>query len=87
MSIKDINDVYAAFADEVRKKGYTPMLYSSKNFLNNFWSVKEDYPVWLAHYVDDTDYTGSYKMWQMSSHGTIPGIYAPVDLNILYTDR
>lgn len=87
MSIADLNHYYEVFDAEMKNYGYSTMLYSSKNFLNNFWSVKEDYPVWLAHYVDDTDYTGSYKMWQMSCHGTIPGIYAPVDLNILYTDR
>ena len=87
MSIADLNRYYEIFDAEMKNFGYSTMLYSSKNFLNNFWTVKEDYPVWLAHYTDETDYVGSYKMWQMSCHGTIPGIYAPVDLNILYTDR
>ena len=40
MSIRNLNDVYAAFADEVRKQGYQPMLYSSKIFLETIWSEK-----------------------------------------------
>ena len=89
MSIKDINDVYAAFADEVRKKGYTPMLYSSKNFLGNIWSERSKSlaPVWLAHFVDSTDYSGSYAVWQASSCGHIPVINGDVDMDIQYIDK
>ncbi|WP_295086732.1 GH25 family lysozyme [Ruminococcus sp.] len=89
MSIKDINDIYEAFADEVRKCGYTPILYSSKNFLNNIWSEhsKSIAPVWLAHFVDSTDYTGEYAIWQASSTGNIPGINGNVDMDIQYMDK
>ena len=89
MSIKDINDIYEAFADEIRKSGYTPMLYSSKNFLNNIWSEhsKSIAPVWLAHFVDSTDYTGEYAIWQASAYGHIPGITGDVDMDIQYMNR
>ena len=86
MSIHDLNDYYRAFSDQMKKHGYSTMLYSSKNFLNNFWTekTKSDSPVWLAHFVDETDYTGDYAMWQASCYGKIPGIYGDVDMNILY---
>lgn len=89
MSIKDINDIYEAFADEIRKCGYTPILYSSKNFLNNIWSEhsKSIAPVWLAHFVDSTDYTGEYAIWQASAYGHIPGINADVDMDIQYMNK
>jgi len=89
MSIKDLNDIYEAFADEVRKQGYTPILYSSKNFLNNIWSErsKSIAPVWLAHFVDYTDYTGEYAIWQASSCGHIPGINGDVDMDIQYMNK
>ena len=89
MSIHDLNNVYAAFADEVRKQGYTPMLYSSKIFLDTIWSehTKASSPVWLAHYVDETTYTGEYEIWQASSCGRIPGIDGDVDMDIQYLDR
>ena len=78
--------LFELFNSEMENYGYSAMLYSSKNFLNNFWYVKNDYPVWLAHYTDSTDYVGDYDMWQMSCYGKIDGINADVDLNILYTD-
>ena len=86
ISIRDLNDVYAAFADEVRKQGYQPMLYSSKIFLDTVWSErsKAAAPVWLAHYVDETTYTGEYAIWQESAYGRIPGIDGDVDMNIQY---
>lgn len=86
MSIHDLNQYYLAFADEMKKCGYTTMLYSSKNFFNNFWSesTKASSPIWLAHYVDSTDYTGKYAIWQASCSGKIAGIAGNVDMNILY---
>lgn len=87
MSINDLNEYYRLFKEEAEKLGYKSMLYSSKNYLNNFWYSFEDSPVWLAHYTDHTDYTGDYAIWQMCSDGRIDGIDGNVDLNILYTDR
>lgn len=89
MSIHDLNGVYAAFADEVRKQGYQPMLYSSKIFLDTVWSehTKASSPVWLAHYVDETTYTGEYAIWQASAYGRIPGIDGDVDMDIQYLDQ
>ncbi|MBQ8296197.1 MAG: glycoside hydrolase family 25 [Ruminococcus sp.] len=87
MSIHDLNSLFVLFADEMEQYGYSSMLYSSKNFLNNFWYEHSEYPIWLAHYTDQTDYTGEYAMWQMSCYGRIDGIAGDVDLNILYTDK
>lgn len=89
MSIRNLNDVYAAFADEVTKLGYQPMLYSSKYFLETIWSekTKQSTPVWLAHYVNETNYEGEYAIWQASAYGRIPGINGDVDMDIQYLDR
>ncbi|MBR3045673.1 MAG: glycoside hydrolase family 25 [Oscillospiraceae bacterium] len=89
MSIRDLNDVYAAFADEVIKQGCKPMLYSSKIFLETIWSekTKKSTPVWLAHYVGETTYEGEYAIWQQSAYGRIPGIAGDVDMNIQYLNK
>lgn len=86
ISIHDLNELYIDFSDELSKYGYETMLYSSKNFLNNFWNgkIKRSSPVWLAHYIDETDYTGDYWIWQQSSCGKIPGIAGDVDMNVMY---
>ena len=89
MSIRGLNDIYAAFADEVVKQGYKPMLYSSRNLLNEIWSerIKRSTPVWLAHYVRETNYAGEYAIWQQSPYGRIPGIAGDVDMDIQYLDK
>lgn len=87
LSIHDLNELFNLFCSEMESNGYSAMLYSSKNFLNNFWINEYDEPVWLAHFVDETDYTGNYFMWQASSTGLIDGIDGYVDMNVLYTDK
>ncbi len=84
MNIHDLNSIFNAFCDEIEKNGYSCMLYSSKNFLNNFWENNRNYPVWLAHYVDETDYTGQFAIWQASAYGRISGIDGDVDMNITF---
>ena len=86
MNIHDLNEVFYAFCDELEKSGYSGMLYSSKNFLDNFWENKINRPVWLAHYVDETNYTGAFAIWQASAYGRISGISGDVDMNIRIND-
>lgn len=91
MSLNDLNNLYAAFADELEKNGYSAMLYGSKNRMNTVWSEKSKAagPVWLAHYKNldgQTDYDGDYSIWQASSIGRIPGINGDVDMDIQYLD-
>lgn len=87
MSIHDLNEYFEVFADEMEKLGYSSMLYSSKNFLNNFWYEQKERPVWLAHYTDKTDYIGEYALWQTSCFGRIDGIDGDVDFDVMFNDK
>ncbi len=72
------------FIDTLKKHGYEGMLYSSKNYLEQIW-LKNDYPTWLAHYTNRTDYQGEFKCWQRTSSAKIPGITVnTVDFDICY---
>ena len=82
MSLHDLNDLYLAFKEEVESAGYSAMLYGSKNFLKSAWETSGE-NVWLAHYVDNTDYTGQYSLWQ-TGICRISGIDADVDLNVRF---
>lgn len=87
MSRKTLNDVAKAFINTIKKAGYESMIYGSKNYLNNFWDVKEE-NVWLAHYTSNTDYDGKYNMWQLTSTCKISGITEnTVDVDIMYLDK
>lgn len=72
-----------AFCDHVKAKGYTPMIYASTSWLNNNLDMKKlsGYQVWVAQYNDTVTYKGSYRCWQYTSSGKVPGISGRVDLN------
>ena len=82
-SIHEFNEIADTFLNEIESNGYIPMLYSSKNYLENIWT-NEKYKTWLAHYTNKTNYEGEYYMWQLCSDGKIAGINGYVDINVLY---
>ena len=74
----------ALLVDYIDKKGYQPILYSSKYNLENYW-YETDYKTWLAHYTDQTNYVGNYYIWQLTANGKVDGIDKNVvDIDILY---
>jgi len=87
MSINDLNRYFEIFAEKIENSGFDAMLYSSKNFLCNFWYEQKEYPVWLAHYIDETTYEGEYVMWQSTNTGKIDGIEGNADFNIMYKNK
>lgn len=48
--------------------------------------IKSHYTIWLAHWVDRTNYSGAYAVWQYSEKGKVDGISGNVDLDICYKD-
>lgn len=84
ISFYEINDIANSFLKQVEKQGYIGMLYSSKYYLENIWTNKFEYPIWLAHYTDNTNYKKDYLIWQKCNIGRIDGINGAVDIDILY---
>ena len=79
--------VCKAFCKRVTSKGYTPMVYANSDMLRNHLNADEissEYPIWLAHYTNKTDYAGAYDFWQYTSKGTVSGISGRVDMNFHY---
>ena len=46
----------------------------------------QQYPWWLAKYDPAMDFPCRADLWQYSNQGTVPGINAPVDLNLMFTE-
>lgn len=84
LSLTDINNIADVFMDECVNLKYKSILYSSKTYLENVWQNTKQYPVWLAHYVNQTTYEGSYKIWQFCQTGIIDGISGYVDINVMH---
>lgn len=68
-----------------RHYGVKPILYTYYRFKLDYLndSVFNQYPYWIAHYyVDSVAYQGSWKFWQHTDQGRLPGIKGKVDLNV-----
>ena len=83
-------DTIVAFCNAIQAKGYTPMVYASRDwYYNNLdYSRLSQYDIWLAHYTGSasklSDFKYKYHMWQYTSSGSISGISGNVDVNIGY---
>ena len=83
LSFFGLTSMAESFLEVIEDNGYTPMLYSSKTYLENMW-MKTDYPIWLAQYNTQVTYEGDYKMWQLCDDGKVDGINAFVDIDVYY---
>ena len=83
LNFNDINSIALSYLYTFKKNGTDGMLYSSKNYLENIWNI-DNYSVWLAHYTNNTNYSGKYKVWQLTNNAKIDGIDNLVDVDILY---
>ena len=73
------------FLNFVRANGYEPMMYANKSDITTRMSRGSfNCKFWLAHYTKQTDYKGSFNMWQYTSRGSVPGISGNVDMDIAY---
>lgn len=84
LSFFALTDMANTFLNTIKEAGYEGMLYSSKNYLENFW-MPVDFETWLAHYTKKTNYEGDYTYWQLCNDGKVEGINGVVDINVMYT--
>lgn len=83
LSFYDLNEVANTFLNTITDAGYEGLLYGSKNYMEKIWTY-QDYPLWLAHYTNQTTYQGEKRLWQVTNRGRVPGISGNVDLNVMY---
>lgn len=86
MSFFGLTHMADVFLSTIEASGYKGMLYSSKLYLEKVW-LETDYDIWLAHYTEQTNYEGSYKIWQLCDNGKIDGIDGFVDINVMYINN
>lgn len=75
-----------AFLEQVKKRGYTPMLYCNYSDINGAYkNIYKKYSVWYASPGSNTPKITA-DIWQNSWSGRIAGISGDVDTNICYTE-
>lgn len=79
-----------AFCHEVEKAGYTPVVYTNKDYGNRYFDIPQlkalGYEIWYAYYNKNID-RNDVALWQYTSKGTVPGIDGNVDMNYLLTEE
>ncbi len=86
VSDERINYNALIFLNYFKSHGYQGMLYGNKTALTYHWNLSrfENHKIWLAHYIEKTDYDRGYDMWQFTDQGQIDGISGNLDLNVAY---
>ena len=84
LSFYKLTQMANKYIEVLKQNGYQGMLYSSKYYLENIWYKPDSFNVWLAHYTDQTNYSGKYKLWQLCDDGIINGIKGNVDIDVMY---
>ena len=85
---EQVSAIMRAFLKKVESAGYFVGLYGSASSLTTHTAddIKSWYTIWLAHWVDQTNYSGAYAVWQYSEKGKVDGISGNVDLDTCYKD-
>lgn len=87
-------DMAIAFLQEVKAAGYIPVIYTNKDYLENYFDMPRIVAelgtvyVWYARYTSflPENELEAADIWQYTSAGIIPGVSGKVDLNRFYTD-
>lgn len=84
-SYKTLNDKALVWLKTVEKHyGRKPIVYSSASFINDILckEIKENYPIWVAHYGVASPRCEKWHIWQFADNAIVYGIDGEVDLNV-----
>lgn len=88
LSRAQITEIAAVYCSELKKAGYTPMIYCNEDWAKNYvdFSQLDGVDAWLARY--NYLYNPEYKrtIWQCSETGRLPGIDEDIDVNLGFVD-
>ncbi len=83
-----ISEIAKAFCDEIRKSGYTPMIYCNENWYRNYidFDAVGEVERWIARYSGTYAEDIERDIWQGGSTARIDGIVGNVDIDFAFTD-
>ena len=85
ITIYDYDSIINTYKTTLNNNGINMSLYTGKNYAETRLSdYGRDQITWIAHYATDCGYQGSYRGWQYTSKGRLPGVSGNVDLSVFY---
>lgn len=86
ISVTMYDNIIKTFVTELSNAGIKASVYASKNYAETrFGNYGRSQVGWIAQYNSTCGYKGTYKGWQYTSTGTLPGITGNVDLSVFYS--
>lgn len=79
-------DCTLAFCKIIRRAGLPAMVYFNPDLAQDPYYLESlmHYDFWLAFYTEEMTFPHRVDMWQYTDSGSVPGIDAPVDLNLYF---
>ncbi len=99
--VLDVEETYGVRTADLRKRvkewlvrverhyGVRPIIYTSADFYTRILGSEfDDYPLWVAHYLqrDKPRVSRPWSFWQHSETGRVNGIMTKVDFNVFSGD-
>lgn len=83
---KTVTLMAQAFCGVMARAGYVPGIYFNQDmgYLELDLDQLKDCVFWLAEYGDAPNFYYDFDIWQYTSKGDVPGIDAPVDMNLSF---
>jgi lysozyme len=85
-SYKLLNERALQWLKEVEKHyGRKPIVYTPDSFARDILcdEIKDNYPIWIAHYGVDYPVHRDWTYWQFTDRALVYGMPAPVDLSVM----
>jgi lysozyme len=82
---KLLNERALQWLKEVEKHyGRKPIVYTTDSFARDILcdEIKDNYPIWIAHYGVDSPEHDDWTYWQFTDRALVYGLPAPADLSI-----
>ena len=85
LSKKKRTVVVKAFCEQVKNKGYVPMIYASKSWFIENLNMEDlkGYKCWVAQWdTKECTYNGEWDIWQYTATGSVAGITGNCDMDV-----
>lgn len=74
--------IVQTFTDMLKDAGYRPMIYSQKWYIDAYFDIPENVPVWICD-INTSSFPNGARIWQ-AGIGKIDGINTDVDIDYAY---
>ena len=71
-----------------KRYGKKPIIYASSSFIKDYLNeeIRDNYPVWVAHYEKERPAYEGWTWWQFTDKAVVKGVPGLVDLSVMKAD-